>query len=249
MEILYNLEFLLICLFIFFQSIFGIGLLIFGTPTFLFLDYSFSETLSFLLPISVSISAYQTFFSKEQIPNFKKNFFIFCLPCLILFLIFTLYFLKTENIKIFISVVMILISILNLFDFKKNIVRNLIKLNDKIFYMIIGAIHGMTNLGGGFLSFLSSSLYFENKEKIRKTIAFGYLFLGVAQISILIITNNFLFETKILLYSILSYVFFLIGKIIFNKLDYKIFNKILYIVILIYGVLILMINLNNFILK
>ena len=74
--------------------------------------------------------------------------------------------------------------------------------------MIIGAIHGMTNLGGGFLSFLSSSLYFENKEKIRKTIAFGYLFLGLAQISILLITKNFLFETKILLYSILSYVFF-----------------------------------------
>ena len=121
MEILHNFDFLLICLFIFFQSIFGIGLLIFGTPTFLFLDYSFSETLSFLLPISVSISAYQTFFSKEQIPNFKKNFFIFSLPCLILFLIFTLYFLKTENIKIFISVVMILISILNLVDFKKNI--------------------------------------------------------------------------------------------------------------------------------
>ena len=93
------------------------------------------------------------------------------------------------------------------------------------------------------------AFFLENKEKIRKTIAFGYLFLGVAQISILVITNNFLFETKILLYSILSYVFFLIGKIIFNKLDYKIFNKILYIVILIYGVLILMINLNNYILK
>ena len=249
MEVLLNLEFFLICIFIFFQSIFGIGLLVFGTPTFILLGYSFSETLSFLLPISVSISAYQTFFSNYDIKTFKKNFFIFCLPTLVLFLFITLYFLNTNNIKIFISFVMIVIAYLNLINIKKNYVRKFIKKNKKLFYLVIGSVHGMTNLGGGFLSFLSSSLYFEKKEKIRKSIAFGYLNLGLFQILILIFTKNFFFESRILLYSFLSYLFFIIGKIIFNKLNYEIFNKILYIVILLYGVLILMINLNNYILK
>ena len=123
MEVLLNLEFFLICIFIFFQSIFGIGLLVFGTPTFILLGYSFSETLSFLLPISVSISAYQTFFSNYDIKTFKKNFFIFCLPALVLFLFITLYFLNTNNIKIFISFVMIVIAYLNLINIKKNYVR------------------------------------------------------------------------------------------------------------------------------
>ena len=38
------------------QSIIGVGVLLFGTPVFLLLGYSFFETLVFLLPISIMIS-------------------------------------------------------------------------------------------------------------------------------------------------------------------------------------------------
>jgi uncharacterized protein len=41
------------------QSIFGVGLLLFGTPTLLLLEYSYSETLWLLLPCSVTISLIQ----------------------------------------------------------------------------------------------------------------------------------------------------------------------------------------------
>ena len=41
------------------QSIFGVGLLLFGTPTLLLLGYSYSETLWLLLPCSVTISLIQ----------------------------------------------------------------------------------------------------------------------------------------------------------------------------------------------
>ena len=54
-------EFLIITLLIFFQSIFGIGLLLFGTPTFLLLGYNFLEVLNLLLPTSVTISLMQFF--------------------------------------------------------------------------------------------------------------------------------------------------------------------------------------------
>ena len=60
-------EFLIISTLVFFQSIFGVGLLLFGTPTFLLLNYNFLDTLNILLPISISISFLQLFFSKKKI--------------------------------------------------------------------------------------------------------------------------------------------------------------------------------------
>ena len=50
------LETLILLVLIIIQSIFGIGLLLFGTPTFLILGYDFFNTLNFLLPISITVS-------------------------------------------------------------------------------------------------------------------------------------------------------------------------------------------------
>ena len=60
------IEALIISILIFFQSIFGVGLLLFGTPTFLLLNYNFLDTLNILLPISVSISFLQLIYSKKK---------------------------------------------------------------------------------------------------------------------------------------------------------------------------------------
>ena len=43
------------------QSIFGVGVLLFGTPIFLILGYSFTETLVILLPISFFINIMQIY--------------------------------------------------------------------------------------------------------------------------------------------------------------------------------------------
>ena len=50
--------FLLLC-FSIFQSIFGVGILLFGTPTFLLLGYNYFETLNIILPWSLIISLLQ----------------------------------------------------------------------------------------------------------------------------------------------------------------------------------------------
>ena len=59
-------EILIISFLILLQSIFGVGLLLFGTPTLLYYNYSFSETLFILLPISITISIIQFFSSKSK---------------------------------------------------------------------------------------------------------------------------------------------------------------------------------------
>ena len=152
MEIYELFEVFLIAAFILFQSVFGIGLLVFGTPTYLLLGYSFAESLSILVPVSIMISFYQIYFSRENINNFKIDYFKYCIPSLIIFLFITLLFLKNENIKILISLIMIFLAIINLFGADKiqKYFKKFFKNYYKLFYIFIGIIHGMTNLGGGF---------------------------------------------------------------------------------------------------
>ena len=71
-----TIDFLVILLVIIFftiiQSIFGVGLLVFGTPTLLLLDYTFYETLSFLLPSSIIVSLLQVYNGWSRIVFYKK---------------------------------------------------------------------------------------------------------------------------------------------------------------------------------
>ena len=98
-------EILIISLLIFFQSIFGVGLLLFGTPTLLYYNYSFSETLFILLPISITISTIQFFSSNQRDKKFINDFNQISLPSLAIALILVLSFLESLNIKIYIGII------------------------------------------------------------------------------------------------------------------------------------------------
>ena len=67
------LEIVVIFFLITIQSIFGVGLLLFGTPSFLLLGYDFANTINILMPVSITISALQFFKSKISDRNFIKE--------------------------------------------------------------------------------------------------------------------------------------------------------------------------------
>jgi len=68
--------FIIILVFSIVQSIFGVGLLLFGTPTFLLLGYSYTETLWLLLPCSVTISLIQVITEYKLIQAKKRVFYL-----------------------------------------------------------------------------------------------------------------------------------------------------------------------------
>ena len=74
------------------QSIFGVGLLLFGTPFFFNGLMIFANTINILMPVSITISFLQFYRSKVTDYNFIKNYNIYCLPCLVIFLILALKF-------------------------------------------------------------------------------------------------------------------------------------------------------------
>ena len=111
------LESLILLVLIIIQSIFGIGLLLFGTPTFLIFGYDFFNTLNLLLPISITVSFLQFISLKSKFKKTIFDFNFYCLPFLVLFLILALNFKEVLNFKFYVTVVLIISSILAL---KKN---------------------------------------------------------------------------------------------------------------------------------
>ena len=62
------------------QSIFGIGILMFGTPILLLMGYDFTIALGFLLPASLSVSLLQVITFQGQRPSISPYLYLLCLP-------------------------------------------------------------------------------------------------------------------------------------------------------------------------
>lgn len=219
-----------------FQSIFGIGLLLFGTPFFLFFGRGFSETLILLLPISIVISLLQLIFSKKHDWEFIKSFNYFCIPVLIFFLFVTLHFEKYINFKLFVSFLLIISSVLMLkrdgfIKIKKSFINK-----KRVSLMTIGLIHGFTNMGGSFLSIYSILISDNAKNITRSNIAYGYFSMGVIQLIILLIYNFELIYQIHIFYILSALIVYYPSQYIFKLLLFKNFYLIISLIALIFGI-------------
>ena len=232
-------EIIIILALITIQSIFGVGLLLFGTPSFLLLGYDFANTINILMPVSITISALQFFKSKVSDCNFIKEYNLFCLPFLILFLVLALKFKHFLDFKIIVAFLLIFSSILILnkrrfSSFKK------IFFNSKEYILIgLGCVHGLTNMGGSFLAIYSTLISKNIKEVARYYISYGYLIMGILQfITVLFISFKILDFNKLYYVFLAVIIYFPIQKI-FKNINDKKFSKYINLIALIYGVLIL----------
>ena len=240
------LENLILLVLIIIQSIFGIGLLLLGTPTFLLLGYDFSTTLNFLLPSSIVISYLQ--FTSLKIPS-KKIIFeynIFCLPFLVLFLLLALNFKEILNFKFYVAIILIISSLLALNKNTFSSLRKNILKYKKLILIFIGSVHGLTNMGGGFLTIFSSLINNSDKRLTRYFISYGYLIMGLLQYFILV-----LLEYKDLSFSKIYYIFLVLivyfpSQRIFKKVNDLLFSKIISIIALFYGIIIIILNFFTF---
>ena len=101
-----------------FQSVFGVGLLIIGTPIFLQLGYDFYSVLNILLPFSIIISFLQFVTDKSKNLDFKKNFLTIAVPFLIISLLMLKSFYEDIDIYTIVALVMIIFSIINILILK-----------------------------------------------------------------------------------------------------------------------------------
>ena len=233
------LEIIIITLLIIIQSIFGVGLLLFGTPSFLVLGYDFANTINILMPVSITISALQFLRSKVKDKVFITEYNLFCLPFLIIFLLIALKFKYLFDFKLLVALLLVFSSILILNKKKFSSFRKTFFKLKKIVLIGIGSVHGLTNMGGSFLAIYSTLVSENVKEVARYYISYGYLIMGLFQyILVLSISYENLNFNK-LYYLVLALLIYFPTQKIFKNIDDRKFSKYINIIALTYGLLIL----------
>lgn len=218
------------------QSIFGVGLLLFGTPTLLLLGYSYSETLWLLLPCSVTISLIQVV-NDYKLIEAKKRAVYLVIPTLVLSLALVVTYENGINITRIVGVLLLLIGVIRFSSKLQALLSSTVKKHIQIYYIIIGVVHGISNMGGGPLSILMSTIY-SKKEIIRANVAFIYLILAMFQLVVLSIISNTSLRSEVMLLipiSLASYIF--TSKFISSEVKDKKYTFILNVMVLGYGVL------------
>ena len=218
------------------QSMFGVGLLLFGTPTLLLLEYSYSETLWLLLPCSVTISLIQVA-NDYKLIEAKKRAIYLVIPTLVLSLALVVTYSNGINNTRIVGILLLLIGIIRFSSKLQALLSLMVKKNIQMYYIMIGFVHGISNMGGGPLSILMSTIY-SKKEIIRANVAFIYLILAMFQLVVLSIISYTSLRSEVMLLipiSLSSYIF--TSKFISKIVNNQKYAFILNLMVLAYGAL------------
>jgi uncharacterized membrane protein YfcA len=181
-ELLVILPLVAVCAVI--QSMFGVGLLVFGTPALLLLGQSFPSTLAFLLPASLSISLLQVGEGRRHCAV-PRSFFLGALPPLGLGLALVLTGTFRSDMLLLVGTMLILTALVRGSARVRAGLRRIFERHLPWCWVLTGFIHGVSNLGGGPLTILLSTLH-SGRDAIRANIALCYLIFSLVQLSLLV---------------------------------------------------------------
>lgn len=208
------------------QSIFGVGTLLFGTPILLLLGYDFVNALGVLLPISIAISILQLIKHHEEIDlDFYKKIIIYSLPLVI----GCLALITMVKIRIDIPIGMVLILVaLKTFSIPIERILLAIMKYERLYLMILGLIHGLSNLGG---SLLTAIIYAKgySKNKARVTGAASYATLAICQLLTLLMMGtkfSIPYMDRIFFVQEGIIMFLLTEELLYGHIANKIYNKL-----------------------
>ena len=209
----------------FIQSIFGVGVLLFGTPLLLLLGYEFIDVLFILLPISLFINIFQVIEHRKFVDlTFYKKILLFCIPFIILFLILT-----TEvklSMNIIVGIFLLFIAAKDYFPKVNELMQKVIKF-EKAYFILMGITHGLTNLGGSLLTAVVHTKNY-NKNTTRASIAISYGTFALFQILTLIFakTKFSLNSTSLFIYCIIgSCIYALSNKLVFSRINNNVYKS------------------------
>ena len=225
---------LIISLFAILQSILGIGLLLFGTPTLMLLGYTYDVVLSIILPASIVISALQVM-ENYSIVNGKKYLFVYTLPSIGLGLYYILGLKAYIDITFIVGVMLLIIGFIRISKRLNDMLKIVVHNNKKIYCVMMGIVHGVSNMGGGLLTVYMSTLN-HDKIAIRSSIAYWYLIFALVQLAVLYLSDLLLLSTDILLVMLASFISYLaVGRIASIKISHSNYQLLITFLIFTYG--------------
>lgn len=221
------------------QSIFGVGVLLFGTPLLLLFGYDFVNALTVSLPISIAINSLQIIKHYRYIDfEFYKKVLLCTIPFVVLFLFMGIS--SKMNIGLLVGVFLLVVAMKNTFSRVEEYLEKLVKY-ERSYLAVMGLVHGLTNLGGSLLTAIVHGKNYD-KDCARATIAICYATFAVFQL----ITLFFLNQSSKLSYSDhVSYlqigviVFLLTEEVLYTRIDNKRYSQVFAVFLFISGVLLI----------
>ncbi len=221
------------------QSIFGVGVLLFGTPLLLLLGYGFVDALGVLLPVSIAISTLQLLRHHEDVDfGFYKKVLLYSVPLVVLFL-----WLVTAvkiNISLAIGVLLIFVALKNFSTTIERALQSIVKY-ERTYLMVMGLVHGMSNLGGSMLTVIIYSKKYP-KNKTRVTAALSYATVALCQLAtLLLIGSEFTvsFADKVSFVQVAIVMFLLTEEMLYNGIDNEKYAKIFAMFLFASGILLI----------
>lgn len=218
------------------QSIFGVGVLLFGTPLLLLRGYSFIDAVVVLLPISLAINLIQIAKDYRNADwNFFKKILVYAIPFVVFFL-----FLVTRlqiNIGLMIGLFLLFVAAKD-YSLKINKVIKFLVRHEKVYLVAMGIIHGLTNLGGSMLTAIVHSKEYD-KQTTRTTVALSYATFAAFQILTLLVSglNVKIGYSGLGIYLIVGIVVFMFTeKVIYMEIDNKNYSKYFAVFLFLSGV-------------
>ena len=138
------------------------------------------ETLSYLIPCSITISSLQVYSQWSQVKLYRFSVFYYLLPMVAIGLSL-IFYIPEINLFLIIGVMLLLTSFVRLVPSLDETISNILADNFRSGLSIIGLIHGLTNLGGALLAILASNIT-NSKNERRYVIAYYYFIFTFIQL-------------------------------------------------------------------
>lgn len=221
------------------QSIFGVGVLLFGTPILLLLGYDFINALSVLLPISLAVNALQIIKHYQYIDAlFYRNVLIYTIPFVVLFLLFIST--TTINISLLVGGFLIFVALKSYYPMLEQTLLKLVKY-EKSYLVTMGIIHGLTNLGGSLLTAIVHAKNYE-KNATRVTVACCYATFAFFQLMTLATIGNqfeLSFASHMSFVQLGVVVFLLTEEVVYSTIENKKYSQYFAAFLLTSGILLI----------
>ena len=227
-----------VCIFAAVQSIFGVGLLLFGTPTLLLLGLPFELVLVYLLPRSIVVSALQVATSGGlTLEPIRRRFLIFTAPAVLVATGAALLFGSPHQIRAVVGAVLLLTAALRLSPYQAAL-AGFVRRHLRPLLVTLGLVHGLSNLGGGILTVIVGSSY-SDKTSIRRHIAFAYGMMASIQLALVFATTRPHADVRLmpLLALLAGAVYLFVGQRVFLRTGQRMYQFGLTGLIMSFGVL------------
>lgn len=233
-----------LCFFALVQSVYGVGLLIFGTPFLLLYNVSFDHALGILLPSSFFISVHQVF-SHRKLELGEGSSIFPVLVALPLGLILVLEFEQDFRVMPLLGLVMLVAALVRSSRKASQYLSKILIKNRVPFHLLNAFIHGVSNLGGALLPAYSSSVYQDKTQVLKCTSVFYSIYSGAQILVLLLMQKSWVFLDGLIIMPLCLFCYFLGNKFMPMVVTQELFDKLAIAVFWCIGTILLMRSFSN----